>query len=178
MTIGVIRFWRPQGHPEPLSLFLKLSLAIVYRLRQGSHSSSRRLPPRPVPLRFKGRFRMAHVIRYRFALGAAFVLAATHAFAHAQLKKSTPAAGATVAPPNEIRLEFSEGVEPIFSGAMLKAAGGASEPLRPPKLDPNDSKALIVPIPRTLSPGRYSVRWHATSVDRRRTQGTFQFTVK
>jgi len=37
---------------------------------------------------------------------------------------------------------------------------------------------LVVPISRPLSPGRYSVRWHAVSVDTHRTEGAFQFTVK
>ena len=49
------------------------------------------------------------------AASLAVVCAATDAFAHAQLEKATPAVGGTVASPSEIRLEFSEGVEPKFS---------------------------------------------------------------
>src|SRR5574337_458962 len=121
---------------------------------------------------------MAHATKTRFAFLLALLLAGGQAFAHAQLKKSSPAAGATVAPPSEIRLEFSEGVEPIFSGVILKSTNGASEPLGRPKADPGDDKALIATISRPLSPGRYSVRWHAVSADTHRTQGTFEFTVK
>ena len=121
---------------------------------------------------------MAHAVKAESALGLALLFAATQAFAHAQLQNTAPPAGATVPPPSEIRLQFSEGVEPLFSGAILKAAGGSSEPLGRPKVEPGDNKVLIVPISRPLSPGRYSVRWHAVSVDTHRTEGTFQFTVK
>jgi len=121
---------------------------------------------------------MAHAMNTRSALLLALLLAAGQAFAHAQLKKSSPAAGATVAPPSELRLEFSEAVEPIFSGVILKSTNGASEPLGRAKADSGDDKALIAKISRPLSPGRYSVRWHAVSVDTHRTEGTFEFTVK
>ena len=114
----------------------------------------------------------------KIVLSLAFGLAAGQALAHAQLQKATPAAGAAVAPPAEIRLEFSEGVEPLFSGVTLKAANGASEPLGRLKHESGDNKVLVVTISRPLSPGRYSVRWHAVSVDTHRTEGAFQFTVK
>ena len=51
----------------------------------------------------------------RIAASLAFAVIATQAFAHAQLEKATPAVGGTVASASEIRLEFSEGVEPKFS---------------------------------------------------------------
>ena len=56
----------------------------------------------------------------------AFALAATQAFAHAQLEKSTPPVGGTVASASEIRLEFSEGVEPKFTKVTLTGPGGAA----------------------------------------------------
>jgi copper resistance protein C len=107
-----------------------------------------------------------------------FVLASTAAFAHAQLKKATPAVGGTVASASEIRLEFSEGVEPRFSGVTLTGAGGASVPLGQAKVEAGDQKVLIVPIAKPLAPGAYTVHWHAVSVDTHHTQGTFGFTVK
>ncbi len=51
----------------------------------------------------------------KIASSLAFALTATSAFAHAQLEKATPAVGGTVASASEIRLEFSEGVEPKFT---------------------------------------------------------------
>ena len=48
----------------------------------------------------------------KLAIAGAFVFAASQAFAHAHLEKATPPVGGTVSPPTELRLEFSEGVEP------------------------------------------------------------------
>jgi methionine-rich copper-binding protein CopC len=104
--------------------------------------------------------------------------AATSAFAHAQLKKATPAVGGTVASANEIRLNFSEGVEPRFSGVALTSGGGADMPLGAARVEPGHQEVLIVPIAKPLSPGVYTVHWHAVSVDTHHTQGDFQFTVK
>jgi methionine-rich copper-binding protein CopC len=114
----------------------------------------------------------------KIAAALAFVFAATAAFAHAQLEKATPAVGGEVTSPAEIRLKFSEGVEPRFSGATLTAEGGAGVPLGKPSVDPADNSVLIVKVGKTLPPGVYTVTWHAVSVDTHHTQGDFQFTVK
>ena len=107
----------------------------------------------------------------------AFALASTSAFAHAQLEKATPPVGGTVASPHEIELEFSEGVEPRFTGVTL-TSGGGSVPLGRPTVEAGHQNVLIVPIAKALSPGVYTVHWHAVSVDTHHTQGTFEFTVK
>ena len=65
----------------------------------------------------------------KIAVSLAFALTATSAFAHAQLEKATPAVGGTVASASEIRLEFSEGVEPKFTKVTLTGPGGAAVPL-------------------------------------------------
>jgi methionine-rich copper-binding protein CopC len=114
----------------------------------------------------------------RTAAALAFVFASTAAFAHAQLEKATPAAGGTVAPPNEVRLEFSEGVEPRFSAVKLTAANGAAVALGAATVEAGRQNVLIVPIAKPLSSGVYTVHWHAVSVDTHHTQGTFEFTVK
>ena len=112
------------------------------------------------------------------AASLALVCAATGAFAHAQLEKATPAVGGTVASASEIRLEFSEGVEPRFSGVTLTSPAGANVSLGQPKVEGGDGRVLIVPITSALTAGAYTVRWHAVSVDTHHTQGTFKFTVK
>ena len=99
------------------------------------------------------------------------------AFAHALLQSAVPPVGGTVAPPAEIRLTFSEGVEPKFSGVALTGAGGAV-PVGPASVAPDDDKVMIVKLGQTLAPGTYTVKWHAVSVDTHHTQGTFDFTVK
>jgi copper resistance protein C len=112
-----------------------------------------------------------------FAAALAFVCGSSAAFAHAQLEKATPAVGGTVASPSEIRLEFSEGVEPKFSKVSVTGPGGAV-PLGAAKTDAGNPAVLIAPISKALPPGVYKVHWQAVSVDTHHTQGTFEFTVK
>ena len=107
----------------------------------------------------------------------AFALIATQAFAHAQLEKATPPVGGTVASASEIRLEFSEGVEPKFTKVSLTGPGGAV-PLGAGNTEPSNQAVLTVPISKPLSAGVYKVHWQAVSVDTHHTQGTFAFTVK
>jgi methionine-rich copper-binding protein CopC len=114
----------------------------------------------------------------RLASSVAFSLAASAAYAHALLERSVPPVGGAVSSPSEIRLEFSEGVEPKFSGLTLTAQGGMAQPLGAAGVDASDNKALIVKVLKTLAPGVYTVNWHAVSVDTHHTQGSFQFTVK
>jgi methionine-rich copper-binding protein CopC len=114
----------------------------------------------------------------RLALAAALaLLGASAAFAHAQLESASPPVGGTVAPPSEIRLTFSEGVEPRFSGLAVSGPGGAV-PVGKASVAPGDNKVLVVKVGKTLAPGTYSVKWHAVSVDTHHTQGDFDFTVK
>jgi methionine-rich copper-binding protein CopC len=114
----------------------------------------------------------------KFVASVAFALAATAAFAHAQLEKATPGVGATVASASEIRLKFSEGVEPRFSRISLTAADGAAVPLGAANTQPGDATVFVAPIAKPLAPGVYTVHWSAVSVDTHHTQGDFQFTVK
>src|ERR1700735_1302707 len=107
----------------------------------------------------------------------AFALIATPALAHAQLEKATPPVGGTVASASEIRLEFSEGVEPKFTKVSLTGPGGAV-PLGAGNTEPRNQAVLPVPISKPLSAGVYKVHWQAVSVDTHHTQGTFEFTVK
>ena len=113
----------------------------------------------------------------RLPISLAFALTAAQAFAHAQLEKATPAVGGTVASASEIRLEFSEGVEPKFTKVSLTGPSGAI-PLGAAKTEPSNQAVLIVPIAKPLAAGAYKVHWQAVSVDTHHTQGTFEFTVK
>ena len=113
----------------------------------------------------------------RIPASLAFAVIATQAFAHAQLEKATPPVGGTVASASEIRLEFSEGVEPKFTKVSVTGPGGAVQ-LGAAKTEPSNQAVLIVPISKPLSAGVYKVHWQAVSVDTHHTQGTFEFTVK
>ena len=117
-------------------------------------------------------------LTFKILAPLAFSFVASSALAHARLETATPAVGSTVAAPSEIRLHFSEGVEPRFSGLTLTAANGSTAPLGSPSAEGAGRDILVVPVAKPLSPGVYTVHWHAVSVDTHRTQGLFQFTVK
>jgi methionine-rich copper-binding protein CopC len=118
-------------------------------------------------------------IMQRVALAVvAFALVATTAHAHARLFKATPGVGATVASATEIRLKFSEGVEPRFSKIALTAADGAAIALGVANTESGDASVFAAPIATPLPPGVYTVRWSAVSTDTHHTQGDFSFTVK
>ena len=105
---------------------------------------------------------MSHTNTLRIAVSLALALAACGASAHALLKQATPAVGGTVATsPSEIRIKFSEGVEPRFSSIAVATAAGAPAPIGKPSVDPGDAKILIVRIAKPLKPGVYEVDWHA-----------------
>jgi copper resistance protein C len=115
----------------------------------------------------------------RLAALFALTMIGTAAFAHALLQKAVPAVGGTVSSsPTEIRLKFSEGVEPAFSGIALSTQSGAAAPLGKASVDPADNSTLIAPVRQPLKPGVYTVTWHAVSVDTHKTQGSFQFTIQ
>lgn len=118
---------------------------------------------------------------FRKEIFAAIVLSTipTAAFAHALLQKADPPVGGTVqASPKEVRIDFSEGVEPAFSGITLTASGGAAVPVGKAVVDPHNDAVMIVKVGKTLPPGTYKVNWHAVAVDTHRTEGNFTFTVQ
>jgi copper resistance protein C len=100
------------------------------------------------------------------------LLAATPAFAHAHLTASDPAANAKVKSPKQIKLTFSETLEPASSSAALTDAAGKTVPV---------SKAVggtsITLLPLTLKPGAYKVSWQSVGQDTHRLTGSFGFTV-
>ncbi|MGH6825825.1 copper resistance CopC family protein [Methyloceanibacter sp.] len=97
----------------------------------------------------------------------------TVAEAHARLDHASPAVGSTVAgSPGAVTLTFTERLEPKFSGGEVRGPGGA-------RVDHGSSVSGNVMRLSVggLSPGRYSVTWHALSVDTHKTQGSFSFQV-
>ncbi|HEY1799064.1 MAG TPA: copper homeostasis periplasmic binding protein CopC [Stellaceae bacterium] len=108
---------------------------------------------------------------------AAAALVSAAALAHAFLDHAVPAVGATVtAAPAEVTLWFTQPLEASFSGAAVTNAAGGRFDAGQATLDPQDPKALHVPL-KPLGPGTYKVSWHAVSVDTHRTTGDFSFTV-
>ena len=114
----------------------------------------------------------------RIMAALALSLVASAAWAHPKLLLASPAPGAAVAAPSQIRIAFSEPVFPRFSGVVLKDRQGHTAPTGPAGLDPSDAKVLVVPIKTALSPGAYHVTWHAVAADTHRVQGDYDFVVK
>jgi methionine-rich copper-binding protein CopC len=100
------------------------------------------------------------------------LLLATPAFAHARLVSSDPAANAKVKSPGQIKLHFSESLEPAFSAASLTDAGGKTVPV-----SRSVGSDTITLLPLTLKPGAYEVTWHSVGQDTHRLTGSFGFTV-
>ena len=99
------------------------------------------------------------------------------AFAHAQLRQADPPVGAMVhSAPTQVELSFSEAIEPRFSSVAITDAAGVQIDKRDLHAIPGDAKHVAIGL-GTLSPGIYTVIWHATSVDTHKTEGTFTFTV-
>jgi len=103
---------------------------------------------------------------------------AASALAHAFLNRAKPPVGGTVATaPSEIRLFFSEAIEPRFSGIELTAIGGQPVKTGPASVDPHDRMEFVLPVP-PLPAGRYKVVWHVVSVDTHKTEGDFTFEIR
>lgn len=108
----------------------------------------------------------------------AFVMMVGPVWAHALLEKAVPAVGGTASAVHDIRLTFSEGVEPAFSTIKLSSATGEAIPASAPALDPNDSHVLVLDLAADLPAGDYKVTWAVVSVDTHHTSGTFTFTAQ
>lgn len=114
----------------------------------------------------------------RLVLAAALTFAfPSLAAAHAYLRASDPAAGATLTgSPKALHFTFTEGIEPAFSMIQLKQ-GNRVVPTGSP-VTGVDASHVTVPLHHALPPGTYTVSWHVTAVDTHRTQGNFTFVIR
>jgi methionine-rich copper-binding protein CopC len=105
-------------------------------------------------------------------------LAPDGAWAHATLVRSSPARRAVVTrPPGEVRLWFSERLEPAFSQVSVVDGDGRRVDTGNARVDPEDATRLSVGVP-TLGPGTYTVRYRVLSVDGHIVESAFPFTVR
>jgi methionine-rich copper-binding protein CopC len=97
--------------------------------------------------------------------------------AHAFLKNAEPAVGSTVQKsPGEVRIRFTENIEPAVSSIQVFDASGKEVDKRDLHLDRSDQALLHVSLPR-LGAGIYKVVWRVVSVDTHVTSGNFTFRV-
>jgi copper resistance protein C len=110
-------------------------------------------------------------------LAGAVTLAAPIVWAHAFLDHASPAVGSTVpTAPAAVTMWFTQQLEPAFTTATVTDASGNAVDAGPAQVDPTDPTELRVAL-KKLSPGTYTVSWHALSVDTHTTTGHFTFTV-
>jgi methionine-rich copper-binding protein CopC len=99
------------------------------------------------------------------------------ALAHAFLERASPTVGSEIpAAPPELSITFTEGVEPLFSTIVVDGPDGAAIDTGKAHRASGDERRLVVSLPK-LTPGTYTVIWHATSVDTHKTEGSYKFTV-
>ena len=97
--------------------------------------------------------------------------------AHAFLKDAEPKVGSTIeTSPGEIRIRFTENIEPAFSSIQVFDASGKEVDKHDVHLDRSDRALLHVSLPR-LGAGIYKVVWRVVSVDTHVTNGNFTFRV-
>ena len=128
---------------------------------------------------------MAVLRNLSLALATAAALTGAAAEAHPRLVSSTPGANALASRPASVQLRFSERLVAPMTGADVVMTGmpGAMQH-QPVKMNGfvasmgTDGKTLTLVRKQPLPAGRYTVSWHAVSVDTHRVAGRFAFAVK
>ena len=107
---------------------------------------------------------------------AALVLPAS-AWAHAALLQTVPVASRTVnVVPTEVRLRFSEPVEPRFAIVSVTDATGRQVTDGDPAAAPGSPQTLVTPL-ASVPEGWYLVFWRVISADGHPVRGAFTFAV-
>ena len=97
--------------------------------------------------------------------------------AHAFLKDADPEVGSTIqTSPGEVRIRFTENIEPAVSSIQVFDASGKEVDKRDLHLDRSDHALLHVSLP-PLGAGTYKVVWRVVSVDTHVTNGNFTFRI-
>ncbi|EPV2490991.1 CopC domain-containing protein YobA [Enterobacter hormaechei] len=122
-----------------------------------------------------------HFTPSRIACALVFLLSSAitpAVLAHAHLKQQSPQENTVAVAPEVITLNFSEGIEPAFSGVVVTNAQQQKIKTGAVKRDEKDNAKLIVPLEKPLTTGIYTVDWHVVSVDGHKTKGSYHFSVK
>lgn len=131
--------------------------------------------PTPRPIRRPSLPRLVLATCVALIVSLAVLGWASPAAAHADLVSSSPADGAILdAPPSQITLRFTEGVDLQSDGVRLLDAGGTPVAVGPAEADGSTATAAI---DTELDRGSYVVAWRAVSADGHPIRGAFTFSV-
>src|SRR5215472_15031963 len=106
------------------------------------------------------------------------VLGVGLALGHSGLQRAEPPVESKLKrPPREVRLYFSERLEPGYSSVRVKDGRGAPVDRQDAHVDPANPRLLRVTL-QPLEHGTYAVIWRVLSVDSHVTEGRFTFRVE
>jgi copper resistance protein C len=95
----------------------------------------------------------------------AWLMGAGFALAHSDLRQAQPAPNSRhKSPPSEVKLYFTERLEPAYSTVRVIDAYGVEVDRRDAHVDPTDPLLLRASL-KPLDPGTYTVYWRALSLD-------------
>ncbi len=90
---------------------------------------------------------------------------ASPAAAHADLVRSEPISGTTSErAPSEVRLTFTESVDPVFTRVIIRGTGGFTAQPTNVAVAATDGRTLVVALPK-LAAGPYAVTFNTTTTD-------------
>ena len=119
---------------------------------------------------------MKRVALLVLAAAAALALPAA-AWAHAALLRTDPVASRTInKAPTEVRLTYSEPVEPRFAIVSVTDAQGSQVTAGDPASVPGQPQTLVTPL-RNVPEGWYLVFWRVISADGHPVRGAFTFAI-
>ena len=108
---------------------------------------------------------------------AVLLWGAAGAGAHAFLERADPRVGSTVrTPPAQVRLWFTESLEPAFSNGRVVNEAGQRVDMGDGQVDSANLALLRISLPPLL-PGTYKVIWRVLAIDGHVTEGDFTFRV-
>jgi methionine-rich copper-binding protein CopC len=106
------------------------------------------------------------------------VLGVGLALAHSGLQRAEPPVESKLKrPPSEVKLYFTERLEPAYSTVRVKDGHGAEVDRQDTHVDPSNPLLLRATL-QPLEHGAYTVIWRVLSVDGHVTEGSFTFRVE
>lgn len=110
---------------------------------------------------------------------AVLAFVAGPASAHAVLVSADPEFASVVATaPTQVRLDFSEPVDVGTDSVDVVDPNGGLVATTGARADVRSGSTVLVPLPRRLVPGTYTVRWHLISRDGHPTVGEYRFALR